>query len=862
MNKSYQSGFVILYLAFTIFLSLLPVRGIAQRHAFLNGVVTDTTGKPIEGVHIYIQDLNWRTYTKPNGGYRLKSPYEQSFAVIFSHVSFNDQFHQFTLGANEERSFDVMLIPGSVTLTPFVFRADATHDMGMTTVPLRVRNEIPSPSGNQIEALIMRTAVGVYGRNELSSQYSVRGGNFDENLIYVNGIEVIRPLLVRSGQQEGLSFVNADLTESVWFSAGGFSAKYGDKMASVLDARYRVPDGFMGSAQMSLLGGSVFLQDAPKGKNISYLFGFRQKSNQYLLKSMETSGDYKPSFTDVQTYITYRMPDGNSTLSFLGNYARNKYTFIPSTRETRFGTWNEVLRFKVYFSGQEVDKFESGFAALDYTWRPTDSLSLSLVTSVFRSNEFETFDILGQYWLDELNTSLGSDEFGEVAFNRGVGTFLQHARNYLMADVINTELKGQYRTSGGFHWEWGAQHRNERIEDKLLEWYMVDSAGYSLPHPPDSIGYTDPSAQSKPELLLQEYLKSQISLNTNRYSAFVQNTWTNGRVQGKPWFSINLGVRANYWDYTNQLLVSPRIVLAMRPGRRNHILYRFSAGLYYQPPFYREMRDIDGTINPDIKAQESLHLVAGTEWDLRFWQRPFKLVGEVYYKDMKNLIPYEFDNIRIRYFSRLVANGYAVGLDLKLNGELVPGIESWVGVSLMQTKEDILGDYYFDYYNQHDSLIIWGQTKDTDVAYAVLQEGGYKPRPTDQLLNFNLFFQDYLPSIPDLKAHLNLVWGSRIPFGPPKTKNIKYPGRTAAYRRVDIGFSKMIFSGRDTTKSLPRNFPFKYMDRIWLSFEVFNLLQFSNTMGYTWITDVNNNQYAIPSRLTPRQVNFKLLFEF
>jgi len=841
---------------------LLPQYATAQKHAFIYGVISDEKGVPVEGVHVYIQGLNWRTYSNPQGVYRLKCPYEQPFNVIYSHTGFNDQLHTFTLAANEERGFDLMMEPGSVMLTPVTISAQAPEDLGMVTIPTRLSRDIPSVSGNQIEELIRRTAVGVYSRNELSAQYSVRGGNFDENLIYVNGIEIIRPLLVRSGQQEGLSFVNADLTASVWFSAGGFSARYGDKMSSVLDARYKVPTRFAGSGQFSLLGGSLYVQDVVKEKNITYLIGIRQKSNQYLLNSLETTGDYKPSFTDVQTYITRNFPKARSTVSFLGNYARNRYHFIPSTRETRFGTWNEVLRFKVYFSGQEIDMFESGFGALDYTWKPSDSLSLSFIVSAFRSNEFETFDILGQYWLDELNTSLGSDEFGEVAFNRGVGTFLHHARNYLIADVLNAELKGKYNTRSGFQWEWGTQVRHERIDDRLLEWYMVDSAGFSLPHPPDSIGYKDPSAQIKHELQLRDYLKSDISLYSTRYTAFLQSTRSGKRVPGKPWFSVNAGIRMHYWDFNEQLLISPRMVAAMRPGRRPHILYRFSAGMYYQPPFYREMRDIDGTINTGIKAQESMHFVAGTEWDIQIWQRPFKFVGEIYYKEMKNLIPYEFDNIRIHYFSRMTANGYAVGMDMKLNGELVPGIESWVGVSVMQTREDIAGDFYLDYYNRHDTLIVWGKTKDTEVAYAVLREAGYKPRPTDQLLNFNLFFQDYLPSIPDLKAHLNLVWGSRIPFGPPKTKNYRYPGRTAAYRRVDIGFSKMVFAGADTTRTRPANFPFRYLDRIWLSLEVFNLLQFSNTMGYTWITDVNNNQYAIPSRLTPRQINLKLVFEF
>lgn len=831
----------------------------AQKHGFLSGVITDTTGAPIEGVTVVIVNTGWQTSTNNIGQYRLKTPYDQTFTITFGHTSFNDQMLEFILKPNEERIFNLIMTPGTTTLKAYSVTAEAPGEGGMNKVPVKVADYIPSASMNDIEELIKRTSLGVNSRNELSSQYSVRGGNFDENLVYVNGIEVIRPLLVRSGQQEGLSFINSDLTQSVWFSSGGFGAKYGDKMSSVLDATYRRPDEFSGTAQLSLLGGSLSIQDINKKKNITYLLGVRQKSNQYVLKSLETSGDYKPSFTDVQTYVIWTLPDQRSTLSFLGNYARNKYVFEPEDRETRFGTWNEILRLKVYFDGQETDMFESGFGALDFTWRPADSLSWSLIVSAFRSNEYETFDILGQYFLDELNINMGSDEFGEVAANRGVGTFLNHARNYLEADVVNAEIKGQYLTTKRHLWEWGVKAQHEQIQDYLREWYMIDSAGYSLPHPPDSVGYTNPAVQDNPELFLKEYLSSDITLSTNRLTGYVQNTWKSRMEKGKPYITLNTGIRVNYWSYTDEWLVSPRMTLSVKPGKRTNLLYRFSAGLYYQPPFYREMRDLDGTLNPDIKAQQSIHLVAGTEWDLRFWQRPFKFVGELYYKDMKNLIPYEFDNIRIRYFSSMTSIGYATGLDLKLNGELVPGIESWVGISLMQTKEDIHGDYYYDYYNKDSVLIIFGDTEDSEVAYTIQQEAGYKPRPTDQFFNFNLFFQDYLPSMPDLKAHLNLVWGSKIPFGPPKTKNYKYPRRTSAYRRVDIGFSKVVFKhGKSTSK----HFPLKYIDRIWVSLEVFNLLQFSNTMGHTWITDVNNNQIAIPSRLTPRQLNFKIIFDF
>lgn len=847
----------ILFLMVALAFTALPLT--AQKFAFLYGVVSDTAGLPIEGVAVSIEGTGWMTNTSDRGEYRLKAPWDTEIAVTFGHGSYNDVMIPFTLKPGEERLFNLQMHPGTITLRTFTLSAEAAAEGTLQKIPVRVADRIPAPSGNVIEELVKRTGMGVYSRNELSSQYSVRGGNFDENMVYVNGIEIMKPLLVRSGQQEGLSFVNADLTQNVWFSSGGYSARYGDKMSSVLDATYKRPDAFAGSAQLSLLGGSLHVQDVNRMKNLSWLLGVRQKSNQYLLGALETSGDYKPSFTDVQSYVTYTFPDHRSTLSFLGNYARNRFTFLPQDRETRFGTWNEILRFKVYFDGREEDMFESGFGALDLTWRPADSLSLSLVISAFRSLESETFDILGQYWLDELNINMGSEDFGEVIANRGVGTFLNHARNYLTANVVNAEAKGHYQSPRRFLWEWGVRLQHEAIRDKIGEWTMIDSAGFSVPHPTDSIGYTNPGAQVRPQLVLQESIRSNITLSSNRLTAYLQNTWKSRAGEGRPFVTLNAGVRLNHWDYSGEWLVSPRATLSFKPARRSMILYRLSAGIYYQPPFYREMRDIDGTLNPHPRAQRSTHIVAGAEWDLRFWQRPFRFVGELYYKDMHNLIPYEYENLRIHYFSGLTAKGYAAGLDLKLNGELVPGIESWVGLSLMQTKEDIAGDYYFDYYNKAGELIVFGVTEDTEVDSAVQRGAGYKPRPTDQLFNINLFFQDYLPSIPTLKAHLNLVWGSKIPFGPPRTKNYKQPGRTAAYRRVDIGFSKAVF---DHSRSSLRTFPFRHLDKVWVSLEVFNLLQFSNTMGYTWITDVTGNQYAIPSRLTPRQLNLKVMVEF
>ncbi|NVO03133.1 MAG: TonB-dependent receptor, partial [Bacteroidetes bacterium] len=665
----------------------------------------------------------------------------------------------------------------------------------------------------------------------------------DENLVYVNDIEIYRPFLVRSGEQEGLSFLNSDLVSGISFSAGGFEAKYGDKMSSVLDIQYRKPKEFAGSISGSLLGVSGHLEGVAKKMPLTFLIGVRQKSNQYLLKSLETKGDYKPSFTDIQGLFSYDFSE-KFTVSFLGNYARNKYLMVPQTRETDFGTLNEALRLTIYFDGQEVDKFDTYMGAFSANYAPNIKTNLKFIASAFRSLESETYDIQGQYWLDQLENDMGNDQFGQVAFNMGVGTFLNHARNYLDALVYSAEHKGTKSVKKSFI-SWGAKYQHESISDKMSEWQMTDSAGYTLPYNPSG------------DLILQEVVKSVNSLESNRYSGYLQNVWTlDGDSSG---FSIRTGIRANYWDVNKQLLLSPRATIAYRPNLTKDVLFRFSTGYYYQPPFYRELRDLNGNLNRDLKAQETIHFVLGSDWSFKAWGRPFKYIAEVYYKYMDNLVPYEIDNVRIRYYAKNNAKGYATGIDMKVNGEFVNGIESWASLSIMQTQEDIKDDFYYDYFNKSGEQIIPGYTFDNIATDSIRHEPGYIPRPTDQRVTFSLFFQDYLPKLPSFKMHLNLVFGSGLPFGPPGYDRYKDILRIPAYRRVDIGFSYML---KSEEKKLQQSNPFHYLKSIWLSLEVFNLLQTNNTVSYIWIKDVTNRQYAVPNYLTSRQLNLRLITHF
>lgn len=845
------------FLALFLFAILFGLQINAQEFAEVIGRITDESNQPLGLVNIAIKGQPGGAVTNDDGGFNLKIPANRDLVLLISSIGYATQSVSLNLSAGKRYELKRKLKVIATELPDFVVEDRQIRSTNLNPIDPKLAGMIPSASGG-IEALL-KTLPGVTSNNELSSQYSVRGGNYDENLVYVNDVEIYRPFLVRSGQQEGLSFLNSDMVASILFSAGGFESRYGDKLSSVLDIRYKRPTKTQGSVSASLLGASLHLEGSTRDRKLMYLMGFRQKSNQYILKGLDTQGDYKPSFTDFQSMLLYEVSP-KLEFSFLGNYARNSYFFEPDVRETSFGTINEALQLTVYYDGEEVDRFNNYMGAFTTTFKPRKDLSLKMIVSAFQTNESETFDIMGQYWIGELERDAGSETFGQAIDTRGIGTYLNHARNYLHATVLNVEHRGIHER-GSKTFQWGVKYQRELIDDRLNEWNMNDSAGYTLPFAGGIPGMAG-NQFSQADIVLQDVVRTSIILNSNRVSGFAQ--YNDVKDIGSGQLGFNLGVRANYWDLNEQLVVSPRGGLSYKPSWETDILFRFSAGVYHQPPFYRELRAKDGTINRDLKAQSSYHIVAGSDLNFRAWGRPFKFVGEAYYKYLTNLVPYEVDNVRIRYFAQNMAKGYAAGIDLKVNGDFVAGIESWASLSLMQTREDLEGDLYTDYYNSEGKRIIPGYTTNNIIVDSIATERGFMPRPTDQLLTFGLFFQDYLPRNPTFKMHLNLLFGTGIPFSPPGAARARNARRMPPFRRVDIGFSKQIVGDISQSRH-PDQKPAlwrKYINNIWISAEVLNLLQVQNTISYNWVKDVNNRQYGVPNYLTPRQLNLKISVEF
>ena len=826
----------------------LPLLSSGQGTALVRGTVTDEDGRPLELVNVAILGTSVGSTTASNGQYQIRIPADTTIIIDYSFIGFQRQQFRVSLGAGSTRELDVRMEFTSTELQPVEIRDQQVRYTNYIRLDPKEAKLVPSITGG-IEALI-KTLPGVSSSNELSSQYSVRGGNFDENLVYVNGIEIYRPFLIRSGQQEGLSFVNSSLVSNITFSAGGFEAKYGDKMSSVLDIQYKKPVAFAGSAQVSLLGAQAHLEGASGNRRFSYLGGVRYKTNQYILRGLETKGEYKPNFIDVQGLFSYELTE-KLGLSFLGYYSRNVYNLVPETRQTNFGTLTEAYRLQVYFDGQEVDRYEMYQGALTLDYAVDDELNLKFIVSSFRSQESETFDIRGQYWIGRLETAQASEEFGNVVEVQGVGTNMTHARNYLDATVVNAEHRGSWLKDANY-FQWGVRYQHELIDDRLSEWEVVDSAGFSLPHPQNNIG----GVSGNEPFEIFSSVKSTAVLGSNRISGFLQDTWNllrNGQT-----LSLNVGVRFQYWDYNQQATFSPRASLSYRPDWKRDVVFRLSAGYYHQPPFYRELRDLDGNLHKE-GAQKSVHFVAGADYLFFAWGRPFKLVAEAYYKYLDNLIPYVVDNVRIRYMAGTSSHGYATGLDFRVNGEFIRGIESWASLSVLKTMEDIEGDYYYDLYNEAGEKIIPGYTVDNIATDSIIHYPGFIPRPTDQRVNFSLFFQDYLPSNPTYGMSLTLLFGSGLPFGAPDSPKYTHTKRMPPYRRVDIGFSKQLIS--EKTQFKEKN-PLRVFSSVWINLEVLNLFGTNNTVSYTWVRDVNNRQYAVPNYLTPRQINLRLLVEF
>lgn len=793
----------------------------------IKGKISDINNIPLPAVNISVIDLRGGITSDNNGFYSISIKPNRSHVVSYSFVGYQTEKVRIPmLKKGQEYVLNIILKESNTLLDDIIVKDQKSRKSNISRIKTKHVEVIPGSSGG-IES-VLKTLPGVSSANELSSQYSVRGGNFDENLVYVNGIEVYRPFLIHSGQQEGLSFVNSDLVGSILFSAGGFSAKYGDKMSSVLDIKYKQPKKISSSVSMSLLGGSAHLEGISKNRRLSYLLGLRHKSNQYLLNSLDTEAEYRPRFSDLQTFINYKL-NTNWDISFLSNISRNQYQMIPQDRNTDFGTFNEALRLTIFFEGQELDKYQTYFGALSTKYNPNTKLKLELTASAFQTYEEENFDILGEYWLYQLDNNLGSDNFGDVAFDRGVGKYINHARNSLDAIVLNFSHKGNYSEKDK-NINWGLKFQNEKIDDKISEWTLIDSASFTLPHPYDSIGLpSNPNQQ----VLMNELLKTDISISSFRQSGYLEYSQDINNL------SLNAGTRSSYWSYNEELLVSPRISLAYAPNWEQDVVFRLASGIYYQSPFYRELRYPSGEVNQNIKSQKSVHYVLGSDYLFYKWGRPFKWITEIYYKKLDDLIPYKVDNVRIQYLAENNSKGYATGIDLKINGEFVSGVESWASLSIMKTEEDIIGDSYID--------------ENGNTVYP-----GFIARPTDQRVNFSLFFQDYIPGNMNYKMHLNMIYGSGLPFGPPKSEKYQDVLRIPDYRRVDIGFSAVLKSENKRSRLRFMNI----LNSAWLSAEVFNLLDINNTVSYLWVSDVGGRQYAVPNYLTRRQVNLKLVLRF
>ncbi|WP_069677973.1 TonB-dependent receptor [Formosa sp. Hel1_33_131] len=797
--------------------------------ATLRGIVLNELNEPLEGVNV-VSD-NSGTTTNINGFYILKIPANTEVKIRFSHLNYKYLEAPFNLKNGEELEFNPVLKSNYEQIETVIITGSKRKELeGITTISPQIIRTIKGAQPG-VENLL-KTLPGVNISNELSTQYSVRGGNFDENLVYVNEIEVYRPFLVRSGQQEGLSFVNTDMVQNLDFTAGGFQAKYGDKLSSVLDITYRTPIKFGIQADLSLLGGSITAESVSKDSKFSALLGLRYRDNSLLVDSKETETNFTPKFADIQTYLTYKFSD-KFHLSFLGNLAINDYNYQPRTRQTNFGTLQDPLALLVFYEGQENDKYNTYFGAFKGSYFANENLTLKLIASTFHTTEQEYFDILAQYRLGEVNSNIGDESLGEVEFSEGIGSQINHARNDLDALITNVEHKGHLK-SGDDNFEWSVKYTHEDIRDRIVEWEVIDSAGFSI-NPPnlDSFNNQPYTAYEGP---LAPYKNIRATNNTqiNRVQAYGQ--WNRRTMLGDHEVYANVGVRYHAWtvqgdgiEKSTQSVFSPRVQLAIKPDWNKDMLFRLSGGLYYQPPFYRELRDSDGIVNSDVKAQQSIHVVLANEYSFEMWERPFKLISEAYYKNLSDVNPYTVENVRIRYDASNAAKAYAYGLDLRLNGEFVPGTESWFSFGYLKTEENINGQ-------------------------------GFIARPTDQRLKFGILFQDYVPKLPKMKMYLNLVYNTGVPGGSPSYASpYDYQSRLPDYKRADVGMSYVIVDAKDSNKNGWRK-PFEELS---IGLEIFNMFDVQNSITNTWVRDVySKRQYSIPNYLTPRVFNVRLGMRF
>ena len=787
---------------YLIILLLCCVAVAGAQDFVLSGRVTDADENPVELASVTCVQQGRATMTNLKGEFLLTLSSADSVVVKFSMIGYKTKTRVLRRPKGRQRLlitlYDDETVLDDVTVTEKRRQTGGTEELDVKDMALA-----PSVTGNAVEEMI-QTQAGVSSHNELSSQYNVRGGSFDENLVYINDVEMYRPFLVRSGQQEGLSIINADMVEGLRFSTGGYEAKYGDRMSSVLDITYHRPQKTEATVSASLLGGSAYLGFG--NKKFSWANGVRYKQTKALLKTFDTTGEYDPRFIDWQTYLSWR-PNKRWQLDFIGDISQSKYNFNPKDRETTFGTQENLKAFKVYFDGKERDLFRTFFGTMTLKRIFNDSLSLSLIGSAFHTKEQETYDIQGQYWLTQTETQS----------NLGVGTYMEYARNYLTATVGSVKLKLNKRLKK-HDIEAAMSLRWERIEENSREYEMRDSSGYVMPH-------------TGQDLKMIYTLAARNKLTANRFELYVQDAWKFSSPQQTNFYTLNYGLRFSRWSFNKESIVSPRASLAVIPHWNENTTLRFAAGLYYQAPFFKELRDtttVSGvtvaTLNNKIKSQRSIHFIAAYDYRFKFGQRPFKFTAEAYYKALSNLIPYSVNNMKITYNGINECSGYIAGIDLKLYGEFVPGTDSWITFSLMKTGMDYRGQTI--------------------------------PLPTDQRYAINLFFTDYFPGTDRWRMVLKLAFADGLPFGPPHTDNKRQSFRAPAYQRVDIGMSFRAYkrANQETKRFCLKN--------VWVGLDCLNLLGHNNVNSYYWVTDVTNHQYAVPNYLTGRQLNGRVSLEF
>ncbi len=821
---------------YIIFLFLLLLASLGWGQARLEGRVT-SAGSDLEFVTVVArwQNGSASTRTDRRGLWSLSVSEKDSIRLTFQLMGYQDSSLTLAPIGKKGRSVNVTLREQSSQLNQVDVVGERSSTGNYTHINLADIENIAGP--NEGVESVLKTLPDVASNNELSSQYSVRGGSFDENLVYINDVEVFRPQLVHSGQQEGMSIINADMVDHLTFSPGGFESVYGDKMSSVLDIKYKRPSEFHAKLSGSLLGGAAWAQGTIK--NFWYNVGFRYHSNRYLFSSLDTKGHYSTAYTDIQALMGYRVND-KVDLSLLAIWTRNRYGLIPESQTTTFGNFMHSMELDIYFDGQETDKYSTLLGSFSVDYHPNDNFNLKWITSVQSNDEAELYDIQDQYWLYEL--ALGS-QMGQVdKFDRGVGTFLEHARNYLRTGIYSTEVRGTHYAKLG-NWRWGAKAQFESTDDRINEWKWVDSAGFSMPTTYETPG---DSLNQPYNPILQFYSKAHNNVYTLRTTAFLQRdfNWITDRGTD---LQLVVGTRFQYYHMwiesdalnnssnqaikhsNNQAFVSPRVSFAFKPNIKTDLRFRTTAGVYQQAPFYREMRRTDGTLNPNVHAQRSYQIVESIDWNFKLFKKPFRLTTDVYAKYVDNLIPYSIDNLRIRYTGDNNAEGYAVGMSMRLNGEFVEGLESWASISLMQTRENIKGDGY-----------------------------GWQPRPTDQIFSFKTFLQDYIPKIPWWRMSLSLIVGTGLPVTFPYQTDRSSDFRLPTYFRVDWGNSVQL----SRFKKLANTKFFRVVDDVMIGVDVFNLFNYHNVVSYLWVADYENIYYPVPNYLTARQFNVKVTITF